>query len=286
MSDDAVSWYTDCHVHVVSSEVEAYPLAPSGIGRGWYHERPVDDAGLWRAIGGVTRRAVLVQAMGAYGYDNSYVLATARRRPDRCRAVVIPDLGSPTLGRDLEAFQARGASGIRLFGIPDGAVLDASGGREAVEFASDRGWTVSVAVLPDDVPRVGRLAARHDDVAFAIDHAGFPDLGGGPPFPNATALWDLAAHENVHVKLTTTLLELASPHVSASVLVQSLLDRFGSSRLVWGSDFPQTELGYGEAIAMSRAALGGLDRHDQDAITSINATRLWFPDLDETVPGD
>jgi predicted TIM-barrel fold metal-dependent hydrolase len=42
-------------------------------------------------------RAILVQAFGAYKYDNSYVADAAARYPDRFVAVCIVDAVAPTL---------------------------------------------------------------------------------------------------------------------------------------------------------------------------------------------
>ena len=64
----------DTHTHVVSPDRSRFPLQSPDFPAEWVRESPVAVDGLLTALdsGGV-RGAVLVQAAGAYGFDNSYV---------------------------------------------------------------------------------------------------------------------------------------------------------------------------------------------------------------------
>src|SRR5436190_5167695 len=110
----------DTHVHVVGDE-SRYPLNPPGVGSNWFREAPVDVEEFSRLMdeAGVDR-AVLVQAMGAYGFDNDYVLDAAATDPSRFKSVVIvagdPDAAAAKL-RTLAT--ERGADGVRLFALGD-----------------------------------------------------------------------------------------------------------------------------------------------------------------------
>ena len=67
----------DTHVHVVAPDGLRYPLRPSGVGSQWFREHPVSaEEYAATAVAAGVDRAVLVQAHGAYGSDNSYVLET------------------------------------------------------------------------------------------------------------------------------------------------------------------------------------------------------------------
>ena len=65
----------DTHTHVVSADHRRYPLAPPvGLPRlSWFDDHPVTAEQLLDSLdaGGVAG-AVMVQAKGAYGFDNSY----------------------------------------------------------------------------------------------------------------------------------------------------------------------------------------------------------------------
>ena len=63
----------DIHPHAISHDKKAYPLAPVGGKMStWAEERPLDGDELAAAMDGAgIRRAVIVHASTAYGYDNS-----------------------------------------------------------------------------------------------------------------------------------------------------------------------------------------------------------------------
>jgi L-fuconolactonase len=109
----------DTHVHVVASDQERYPLRPSGVGSQWFREHPVtaEEFAATAAAAGVDR-AVLVQAFGAYGTDNSYVVDAAGAAPERFVSVGIVDPEDRDAPAALRALAARpGFSGVRLFAI-------------------------------------------------------------------------------------------------------------------------------------------------------------------------
>ena len=68
-------------MHVVARDEARFPLRPSGVGSQWFREHPVSaEEYLLIATAAGVDRAVLVQAHGAYGSDNSYVLDALRSR--------------------------------------------------------------------------------------------------------------------------------------------------------------------------------------------------------------
>ena len=74
----------DSHVHVVAHDQSAYPLSPRPLSGDWYREAPhsaEDLLALMDATG--VDRAVLVQPLGAYSFDNRYTADSAARYPDR-----------------------------------------------------------------------------------------------------------------------------------------------------------------------------------------------------------
>ncbi len=94
----------DTHVHVISPDEERYPLQPTSLTGPWYRDEPcslgrlielMDDAGV--------DRAVLVQPVSAYGFDNRYTADSARARPDRCTSVACIDPGGADPAAELRA---------------------------------------------------------------------------------------------------------------------------------------------------------------------------------------
>jgi len=259
----------DTHVHVIASDPQRYPLQPSGFGTKWYVEQPVSVEQFAVAMDGAgVERAVLVQAMGAYSYDNSYVTDAARSRPDRFVSVVIVDPSQPDAAATLRRWvDGGGVRGVRLFSI--GAPIDDAGARAVWDAAAELALPVVVAVLADQLPRVDGLLDRYPQVTVALDHCGFADFGGDAP-----DLFDLARH--LHLKVTSIVIGAATDPAAA---VEHVVGAFGSDRLMWGSDFSQThDVPYPELAEEGRKAAAKLDDDQRDAYFAGSAVTLW-PEL-------
>jgi predicted TIM-barrel fold metal-dependent hydrolase len=268
----------DTHVHVVARDETRFPLRPSGVGSQWFREHPVTaEEYLATATAAGVDRAVLVQAHGAYGSDNAYVLDALQVAPDRFVAVVIVDPDDPDAPVHLRELAAvPGCRGVRLFGV---------GGREPVWFDGDVGealWRVAVdadlrvvaTLLTPELPRLATMLTRHPGLPVVLDHCGFPDVSGGPPFTGAAPLLALADHPGLHLKVTSHVLEGAGGFADA--FVELLAERFGADRLVWGSDYPQThDRSYAELVALGRDACAALSAADEARVLGENALRLW-----------
>jgi L-fuconolactonase len=273
----------DAHVHVVAPDESRYPLRPSGVGSQWFREHPVtaDEYAATAAAAGVDR-AVLVQAYGAYSSDNSYVLDAVAVAPERFVSVVIVDPEDPEAPANLRRLAAvPGCGGVRLFGIGPMAPtwFDGAPGRALWEVAAGLDLPVVVTLLAPELRRLRAMLARFPEVLVVLDHCGFPDLRGGPPFRESSPLFDLAAFPALHLKVTSHVLEAADASAAprgAAALVERLAAVFGAERLVWGSDYPQThDRTYGELFELGRASCAGLPVRDRDRVLGGNALRLW-----------
>jgi predicted TIM-barrel fold metal-dependent hydrolase len=115
-------------------------------------------------------------------------------------------------------------------------------------------------------------------VPVVVDHCGFPNLAGGPPYPGAAPLFALAPFEHLHLKVTSHLLEAADAtgDPCGQMLVERLAATFGASRLVWGSDYPQThDRSYAELVELGHAACARLSDADRARVMGANALQLW-----------
>ena len=94
-----------------------------------------------------------------------------------------------------------------------------------------------------------------------LDHCAFPPLVGAP-WAEAQPLCDLARFENLHCKVSSNALELASRGGGdPRAFVEHLSEHFGAARLHWGSDFSQThDRPYGELVELGRRSFSGLGR--------------------------
>lgn len=280
----------DSHCHILASDPDAYPRAPLGGHQSvWASERPVtaeqllqrmDDTGI--------AQAVLVQATTAYGYDNSYVLDSAARWPDRFVAVGTFDpLETDAAGR-LRAGVERGLAGVRLF--TTGSTVSEQGMWFADE-ATDEFWAAaSEENLPvclqlrlgeDTTPVLKDLLSRHPKATILLDHCGYPDVRTSPTRA-ASDLIALAGHPGLHLKLTHRTLEgLDDLGDRARDFLDPVLEAFGADRISWGSNCPAAEQSLEELRGLADRVLSLVSAENRAGIFKGTAKRL-YPTLGTT----
>ena len=280
----------DSHTHVVARDESRYPLTPYGLDQGvgterrqaaWFRDVPVaaedllarmDEAGVGAAL--------LVQGVGAYSYDNAYAVDAVRVAPRRFASVVCVDPLAPGAPATLRTLvEERGARGVRLFTVtkPESSWLDEDAGIAVWEEARRLAIPVVVTILSRQIAKLASALRRFDDVPVALDHCGFPDLRGGPPYAGAAALAELAPFPNLRLKVTTHVLRLAEKDAAgAAALVEHLAATFGAARLAWGSDFSQThDRSYADMVRLARSSCAGLGEADRARFLGGTALELW-----------
>ena len=274
----------DTHTHVVSPDRSRFPLQTPDFPAEWVRESPVAVDGLVAALdaGGV-RGAVLVQAAGAYGFDNAYTAEARSFAPSRLVNAAVIDMAAPDREDVLRYWASeRGVLGLRLFNIPpsDPDWMGDPRAHGVLRLAADLGVRLAICVLEPDLPRIAGLLAAAPDQPIAVDHCGFVDLSGGFGSPAAAALLGLSAYDNVRLKVTTTMLAMAEQagHAPADV-VEWLSENFGVQRLMWGSDYPQHHSEpYPEIVDYGRRACARLSPAEQARFLGGTALALW-PEL-------
>ncbi|MEO8698244.1 MAG: amidohydrolase family protein, partial [Acidimicrobiales bacterium] len=231
----------DSHTHVVSADHVRYPVTPAvGEEQGWHRDHPVDAEGLLaRAEAAGVSGLAFVQALSCHGYDNRYVLDSARAHPGRSVAIGAAPPDDPraiaALRRDVID---GGARGVRVLAVGGAAAsLDHPGVRTIAATAGDLGIPVVLLIIGPQLPSVLDLVTAFPSVTFVLDHCGFADLGGDTSFDRAPGLFALADSINLHLKVSSMTLR-STTHPEA--LWSTLVERFGSDRVMWGSDYPHT----------------------------------------------
>jgi len=123
-----------------------------------------------------------------------------------------------------------------------------------------------------------RTVARHPEVTFVLDH-----LGGVPDTADDLSRWEeglraVAAHENAGAKISgVSALIDSGTGIDLGRVVDAAFDAFGSPRLMYGSDWPLSQLGAG-AVAWRgyvQDALASVTEAERDAVLGANAARLY-----------
>jgi len=264
----------DTHTHVVAADRAAYPLSRTGTGR-WIDEAPHDAEALLACMdaSGVAG-AVLVQGVGAYSFDNRYVADSAARHPDRFASACCVDPNGEDPAATLTYWvRERGVRGVRLFALSAGpSWLDEPRTFPIWERAAELGAHVIVTAFPHQLPQVRSVLARFPDVPVSLDHCGFP-----PPGSEPSEIYALADLENLHLKVTTLVLDgVPASGADPAAWVERIVARFGACRVMWGSDFCQThDRTYAELVALARRAFSRLTDEERSWCLGRTAARLW-----------
>ncbi len=273
----------DIHAHVIAADATRYPLTPLGGHQSdWSRERPVnfekmiadmDEAGI--------ARAALVQASTCYGYDNSYVADAVAARPERFTGVFALDVTQPDAPNRIRHWMRKGLKGMRVFIAGETAAakdvrLDDPRSFPAWECVSEAGIPVCVQLRAAGLPQLVTVLERFPKVRIVLDHMARPMLDDGPPYGAASSLFALRLYPNLYLKLTThNVRESRQGRATPETFFGRLIEKFGASRIAWGSNYPASEGTLAGVLADAREALAPLLSEDQDWIFYRTAQSLY-----------
>jgi L-fuconolactonase len=274
----------DTHVHVASDDRDRFPHRPTGLGRHWWLQPGWDAERLVSVMDehGV-EVALATQAIGAYGFDNTYLLHAAAGHPNRVAAIPAVDVEDRAIDDDELAASivalaaAPGVVGVRLFGVAPGSTWPHDLARATVAFRAARraGLVTVLTVWPDQLQSLTGLIRESAQDPVVLEHCGFPELSGDR-VPADAPLLAFRDDENLRFKVTSHLLREAGAHGDAANLVGQLAATFGAERLLWGSDYPQTDGDYDSLLHDAENATRGLEEGARRGFFSGNATRTFF----------
>jgi L-fuconolactonase len=231
-------------------------------------------------------QAILIQILGQT--DNSYQQACRRRYPGRFASVVLIDPERPDAMQTLKRLVDDSATGVRLrptarsSGDDPLAIWRAAGrlglavscpGTSA-DFASDA-FAQLVAALPDV-----RIVLEH------LASVSAPDTEDTLRAMRQRA-FELAKYPNVAIKfgglgeIARRAMPVREPFPFEEPIppyLQQVYDVFGSTRMMWGSDFPPVagREGYANALRLPREQFAHLPKAEQDLLFGGTAVR-YFP---------
>jgi predicted TIM-barrel fold metal-dependent hydrolase len=297
----------DTHAHLISDDWETYrarPFTPDLP----VPERPpftvtAEDLLALMDEHGVVH-ACLVQRGHVYGYDNSYILDSARKYPERFHPVVILDAQDPRTP-DVYRSMVRDdhVAGFRMANsrpwILDTAWMSSPVAMEIWRACADLDTPMTLIVFGNQLsyvlPLIKLIALQFPDLPIILDHGAMPygmsqyevalleDEGQVvemPPPPDYGIDETIAIFENVpnvYFKITEINMErLVKARVRPADLVRRMVDGFGPDRLIWGSDMGQSMLwSYAEKVAMAHGATALLSDAEARGFLHDNAARIY-----------
>lgn len=213
------------------------------------------------------------------GTDNHFMLDALRRYPQRLRAVAVVDVDVNET--QLDELAEAGVVGIRL-NLIGKALADYSGPAWTALFQrlALRGWQVEIQRGIDDLAVIVP-AIRACGVTVVIDHFGLPTGGIDAGKPNHQAFLALLADEGVWLKLSAAYRSQSDLAQASRALAQVRDASGGLERLVWGSDWPNTQFEQQTDFARQVAFLEGLlpDAVERAQVLKDNPATLFGFDI-------
>ncbi|WP_158601897.1 amidohydrolase family protein [Pararobbsia silviterrae] len=278
----------DTHPHIISPDKARYPITPLGGKRSaWSEQRPVDFPGLVREMDAAgIAKAAIVHSSTTYGYNAAYVADAIEGQRDRFAGVFSVDVLQPDAPAQIRHWVDRGLSGLRLFAAGSTVKSDPSWIADprtypAWEQCQTMDIPVALSIRQEALPHLLDVMSRYPGVRLILDHLLLSPIEDGAPYAASAPMFALARHPQVYLKLTTNNVRRAHDgRATAETFFGQLVDRFGSSRIMWGSNFPNEPGPLAQQVDEAKAALAFLPEKDQDNIFWQTAVAL-YPSLGE-----
>jgi len=140
--------------------------------------------------------------------------------------------------------------------------------------------TFDMCFLAKQLSLAIELAKACDNTRLILNHCGVPDIAGGDIDPWKKNITELSKLSHVTCKLSG-LMAYCPPGTSSLETIQPYVDHviesFGPSRIVWGSDWPVINLGKGlqEWISVTREILSKLTDDEAQDIAQSTAKSVY-----------
>lgn len=266
----------DSHSHVWTLDTAAYPWQPT------FGFIPTEPASPDELLAAMDRHGVahtLLVQPSAYGSDHRFLFDAVHIAPTRFSAVGLVDPahpGSLELAADLVE---SGCIGFRVNLSLDIPAAERQATAGTWSQLGSLGVPVCLRAAPAHQAQVKRIVAGLPDTLFVVDHLGLPEPGDTKAIRR---LGELARFDNCILKIAGVwrASALGHPYEDTWPILSAAIDLFGSSRLVWGSDYPavRPDCGYAEAVTAIQA-LPFMDADDLDRVMAGTARGCWgLPD--------
>jgi L-fuconolactonase len=239
-----------------------------------YEAREIEAAGV-DAVVSVQAR----QTLGETGWllelaaENDFIAGVVGRVP----------LTSPTVGETL----ARLAGNPRLRGVrhvlqgeADPGFAERADFNHGIEALRRFGLAYDILIREHQLPMAVALVDRHPDQVFVVDHVAKPRIRDGILSPWRERMRGLGRRPNVFCKLSGMVTEAdprAWTRTSLEPYASAVLEAFGPSRVMFGSDWPVCLAGggYSQWLATVRELCGALSAAERGMVLGGTARRAY-----------
>ena len=156
--------------------------------------------------------------------------------------------------------------------------------RDNVKKIGKAGKPFDICYLPTQLLIAYDFAKSCDQMNLVLNHCGVPSIAAGEIDQWSKDIKKLSELPNVICKLSG-LMAYCAPGTSSQETIQPYVDHvlecFGPSKMVWGSDWPVVNLGQGiqEWIKVTRNILSNLSDDEALAVANLNAQKIYNTSL-------
>jgi L-fuconolactonase len=239
-------------------------------------------------------QTVVIQAAPTTG-ETEHLLALAAGTPWIAGVVGWADLADTASIETLERWATNPVfKGVRpmLQDLPDPGWITTAPQPRVIDALERLGLRLDALVRPQHLPALMQFVQRHPQLPVVVDHGAKPPIGTGElPSSWRTHIAELARQPQVCCKFSGLLTEMPGSGASLRQQIDAvrpvwnhLLDCFGASRLMWGSDWPVLNLAadYSRWTAVCEALFASLPAADQARVWWRNAADFYGLPLERT----
>ncbi|WP_380054387.1 amidohydrolase family protein [Falsihalocynthiibacter sp. SS001] len=229
------------------------------------------------------QKTVLVQASESIT-ENAFLLDQTQAGDFIGAIVGWVDLTQPNIDETLDELSKIDlVKGIRpvLQGIEDTDWILRPEVIDVLRHAAEIGLKFDALITPRHLDAIDQLAKVIPELPIVVDHAAKPVIGLDKPFQTewAEGMARLAKHPQLHAKISGLATEFGTGWNAENLAptVATLLENYGPSRLMWGSDWPVLELEgtYEEWFACVQSLIADLPDSEKSDILGATAQRFY-----------
>jgi L-fuconolactonase len=231
----------DAHHHLWRYRAADYPWIGENMGALKRDFLPADLAP--ELAGGGISGTVVVQACQSLE-ETEWLLSVAKDSKFIRGVVGWAPIASPTFPECLEHFRAHASlKGVRhiIQDEPDPHFMQREDFHRGISALADTGLVYDLLVFEKQLPSALEFVDRHPRQIFVLDHIGKPRIKDALIEPWRRNIFEMARRENVYCKLSGMVTEADWSSWSIEKLghyFDAVLEAFGPSRLMAGSDWP------------------------------------------------
>ena len=281
---DAHPWI-DAHSHIWSTDLTKYPLRDNQPVEALEPRSFTDEELMALAMPQGVGRVVLIQHYPHHGYDNSYLIDTWKKHPDRFRIVGQIDAARPHVDQQMRDMLQTGVTGFRIGPRDEQPDWLAGDGMKLMwKTAAETRQSMCCLINPSNIAETAEWCVKYPDTPVVVDH--FARIGGDGTIRDRDVqdLCRLAKHKLVRIKISAYYAfgKKQPPYHDLVPMIQRLFEAFGPDRLMWASDCPYQLTApntYAGSIALVRDHLDFVSAEERRKLLRTTAESTFFFDV-------